>query len=597
MVVLGLNGLLHDAAACVLQNGYIVSAMEHERVCRFKNGYLLFPFETIEALLKEQGLQPDDVDCVSWNFDYRRYHLSGLCGYLRSVRGLRDISTLPAQYGVGLAYKLYQYFFVKSVLNYLFMAATRKPRIVFTPHHLGHFLYSYYASPFQDCAGLIVDGGGEYASTTLLDYRGGRLRHLHSQGMPADSLGIVYSIGTHYLGFKPSGDEYKVMGLASFGSPNARMKDFFERLIRLEPGGRYAVDKRLISFPRDMLFTFTPEALALLGHPPGGGVRLTKSPVTQFHKDFAWALQHRLEESVMHIARYLRHSTMQDDVVLGGGVFLNASLNGVLRRSGIFREIFVPPAPHDAGTAIGAALYGCRAMGNSLRRDAVTGSPHPYLGTSWDDVRIEEALVRAKLSYEHLRDRRALIDRTVSAICDGKIVGWFQGRMEFGPRALGNRSILADPRPKEMQTKMNAAIKNRESFRPFAPSVLEEHMSMVFEHEKRAPHMITIDRIRADMRLRVPAVTHVDGTGRPQSVRRSDNPLYYDLISAFHTRTGIPLLLNTSFNYNDEPIVRAPEDAIRCFHSTGLDVLVLGNFWLEKRVLAASGYAPVRASL
>jgi carbamoyltransferase len=580
VVVLGINGLLHDASVCVMKDGELLVAMEHERVSRFKNAMFLFPYETVLVALKEAGLDLESLDVVAWNFDYRKYHLRGLVDYLRSVTRVNDLFVCLRHYGASAIYKVYQHFFIKSVIGALFLGR-HMPRVVFVPHFLAHFQYVYHASEFDECAGLIVDGGGEYDSTILLDHTRTGTRVLGRQGMPGDSLGILYATGTAHLGFRPNADEYKVMGLASYGNGRDDYNGFFDSMVALEPNGRYRINKEHLSFPKDMLFSFTGESLARIGR-RDRKIKGDNPPLDQDDKDFAFALQKCLERTVLHVLGHLRKSTGRTDVVLGGGVFLNATMNGSIRRAEVFENVFIPPAPHDAGTAIGAAIHATLEQQIPIDRRSVGNA---YLGSGYTDQEIEEVLSACQLPYRKLGSEPELCNDAAQGLCEGQIVGWFQGRMEFGPRALGDRSILADPRSAAMRDRLNLAIKNRESFRPFAPAVLAEHMEEIFEHERDAPYMISIDSIKPRARDRLGAVVHVDGTGRPQSVTRERNGLFYGLIEAFFKKTGVPVVLNTSFNYNDEPIVRTPRDAVRSFFGMGIDRLYVGSYCIEKNEL------------
>jgi len=429
----------------------------------------------------------------------------------------------------------------------------------FVEHHIAHAASAFYASPFAHAAVLTLDGRGERATTTYNLGSGTRLERLGQVDMP-HSLGLLYEQVTAYLGFLPSSDEYKVMALASFGGP--RYRDEFRDIVRVGPDGRYTVE------PTRLEERFGP-------------ARRGGEPLEPRHYDVAQGLQTVLEEAALEIARWLREASGAEDLCVAGGVALNCVMNARLRDHGPFTRIWVQPAAGDAGAALGAALWvDTQERGDGQRTDGqrTYRMDHAFLGPAYDDTEIEAFLRWAKLPYRRLTD---VADDTAALLAQDKVIGWFQGRMEFGPRALGARSILASPLHASMQARLNE-IKDREDFRPVAPVVLEEAAAEWFTDADVSPFMLFVYDVRPDKAARIPAVRHVDGTARIQTVNREQHPLYYDLIRRFQARTGVPVLVNTSFNTRGEPIVCTPRDAVECFWTSPLDALVIGSFLLEK---------------
>jgi carbamoyltransferase len=424
----------------------------------------------------------------------------------------------------------------------------------FVDHHLTHAASAFHASPFERAAVLTIDGRGERATTSYSLGAGTDLRRIGQVDMP-NSLGILYEQVTGYLGFLHSADEYKVMALASFGKP--RYLDEFRQIIQLRGDGQYVIQ------PVDLEERFGP------ARPRNGAWE-------ERHYDLASSLQVVLEEVVLEIARWLHDETHAEDLCLAGGVGLNCVMNARLRDQSPFGRVWVQPAAGDAGTALGAALWiDAQERGASTRAYCMTDA---FLGPAYDDAEIEQFLRWSKLPYRRLSD---VPEETADLLAQDKIIGWFQGRMEFGPRALGARSILASPTHAEMQDRLNE-IKDREDFRPVAPVVIEEEASRWFRNAEMSPFMLFVHDVLPEAADRIPAVRHVDGTARIQTINRAQHPLYYDVLRAFQRRTGVPVLVNTSFNTRGEPIVCSPRDAIECFWSSPLDALVIGPFLLEK---------------
>jgi carbamoyltransferase len=424
----------------------------------------------------------------------------------------------------------------------------------FVDHHLAHAASAFLPSPFERAAVMTLDGRGEKATTMYLVGHGTRLEEVGRVEMP-HSLGLLYEQVTSYLGFLHSSDEYKVMALASFGKP--RFVEEFRDIVRLGEEGRYTIED--------------PRLEARFGP-----ARQRGAEVEQKHYDIAHSLQVVLEETVLKTARWLHQATRADNLCLAGGVALNCVMNARLRDRGPFKEIWVQPAAGDAGTALGAALVIDLQERKSLERAYLMD--HAFLGPSYSDREIEEFLQWTKVPYRRLAN---VAEETADILAQDRVIGWFQHRMEFGPRALGARSIIASPIHAEMQAKLNE-IKDREDFRPVAPVVLEEEAPNWFENVRRSPFMLFINDVKPEKADRIPAVRHVDGTARIQTINRQQNPAYYDVLKAFHRKTGVPVLVNTSFNTRGEPIVCTPRDAVECFWTSPLDALVIGSFLLEK---------------
>ena len=571
MLVLGISGNLHDSAVALVEDGRILFAIEEERLSRQKYASLnSFPVRAIRYTLDRAGLSPEDLDEFAFFWNGAK-HLAptfaqGL-GYLR--RPSRDL--------------FYHYVFRVALAGIMRLTPgkqlaslfpdRRLPPVRFVEHHLAHLGGSFPLSGFDEAAVCVVDGMGELYSTSLYRCEGRRIETVRRIRFP-HSLGTVYQAVTEHLGFRPVGDEYKVMGLAAYGGHHAPYEAFFEKLIVLDDEGGFRVDTDLVNF--HLTFGMYKPLLSARGQEALGSPRRPGEPIDYQHRSIAWHLQKRLEDALFHVLRRLRLDTGSPRLVLAGGVALNCAANGKIRSETGFEEVFVPPAPSDAGAALGAALYrtfypGGRVMPAPLRS--------ALLGPSYSDEEVRSAVERARLRFRVV-DQPA--EYGAELLAGGKIIGWFQGRMEFGPRALGARSILADPRPPDMAERVNRAVKNRETFRPFAPAVLGDRAAEIFEDPDDSPFMSFAGRLRPESGERLPAVTHADGTGRLQTVSRETGGPFYSLIEAFHRRTGVPAILNTSFNVRDEPIVCTPVEAIRCFCGTGLDALLIGSYLLEK---------------
>ncbi len=582
MYTLGVNAVYHDSAACLVRDGRVFAAAEEERFTHVKHGKRPIPFSTyalpyhaIDYCLSAAGIRLVDVDHVAYAYD--PFLLLGAHRDDATITLPLEPSAHPTPEEWEAAWDP---LFLSSIVNAPRHLAGGAPhhlqarfrgarpdgsyRWHFVEHHVAHAASAFYASPFAHAAVLTLDGRGERATTTYSLGSGTRLDRLGQVDVP-HSLGLLYEQVTAYLGFLPSSDEYKVMALASFGGP--RYRDEFRDIVRLGPEGRYTVE------PTRLEERFGP-------------ARRGGEPLEPRHYDVAQGLQTVLEESALEIARWLREASGAEDLCVAGGVALNCVMNARLRDHGPFTRMWVQPAAGDAGAALGAALWvdtqergdGQRTDGQRTDGQRTYRMDHAFLGPAYDDAEIEAFLRWAKLPYRRLAD---VADDTAALLAQDKVIGWFQGRMEFGPRALGARSILASPLHASMQARLNE-IKDREDFRPVAPVVLEEAAAEWFAGAGVSPFMLFVYDVRPDKAARIPAVRHVDGTARIQTVNREQHPLYYDLITRFQARTGVPVLVNTSFNTRGEPIVCTPRDAVECFWTSPLDALVIGSFLLEK---------------
>jgi len=591
--ILGLSGYYHDSAAALLCDGVIVAAAQEERFSRRKHD-ARFPLNALRYCLDEAGISLSQVDHVAFYdkpfLKFERLLETYLAFAPRGFKSFRMAMPL------WLREKLFQKDLLAKELKAIEPGVDWLERLLFSEHHLSHAASAFFASPFDEALVLTMDGVGEWASTSAAIGRGNSLEIFQEIHFP-HSLGLLYSAFTYYLGFKVNSGEYKVMGLAPYGEPKYA-QTILDHLIDLKPDGSFHLDQRYFDYCTGLHMTGA-RFDALFGAPP----RQPEDPLTQRHMDLAASVQAVTEEAVLRMTRALRAQTGMKNLCLAGGVALNCVANGKVLRDGAFEHIWVQPAAGDAGGALGAALAAQHLTLDQPRarsdgRDSMRGS---YLGPVFAQADIEQRLAAAGARFEVL-DEAALIDTTAGLLASEHVVGWFQGRMEFGPRALGGRSILGDPRSPRMQSVLNLKIKYRESFRPFAPSVLREHVADWFELEDDSPYMLMVADVAASRRLEpadadstlfgidklkvprstIPAVTHVDHSARIQTVHADTNPRYHALISSFHEKTGCPVLINTSFNVRGEPIVCMPEDAFRCFMGTGMDALVIGNCLLLK---------------
>lgn len=577
MRILGLVTLTHDTGAAMLHDGEIVSVLEEERHSREKHT-IAFPRRALAAMLGEDGAGLASVDAITVPWDQRRLRRTfakAVLGHLPASLNLIRDSAHPTQDGAVVVLEQ----LVRFGLRRYFPKQPR-PRIIGVAHHDAHAAM-FFVSPFDDATIIVMDGFGDDCATSLYVGAGGRIER-HWQGKFFDSLGMVYTLITRHLGFEVF-EEGTVMALAALGSDRLveRMRD----IVRLEPDGSFAMSMSYFSYDRyGMIRPFEQKFFDAFGPPRARG-----SEISDHHKDLAFALQAVAEDIILHVAKAARRRHPSRNLCLVGGVALNCVANARLLRESGFERIWVPPCASDTGVPLGSALYHHHQTLGEPRRSRMD---HAYLGQAFDDAQIKSALEAAGMGCERLDDD-ALIDRVAKDLAEGRIVGWFQGRYEIGPRALGNRSILASPIHPGVRDVINARVKFREPFRPFAPSVLEERAGEFFEIEQPDPFMTFAPRVRPGVASRIPAAVHVDGTARIQTVARSANPCYHALISRFATLTGVPILLNTSFN-KQEPIVCTPEEAISCFLRTSMDVLALGNFYVTDRPKGAAERAHSR---
>lgn len=588
--ILGLSAFYHDSAAALVVDGEIVAAAQEERFTRRKHDHE-FPIHAIDYCLEEAGLTPDTLDYVAF-YDKPFLKFERLLETYLSYapRGFRSFAkAMP----LWLKQKLHLPREIRKGLRDQY-----EKRIIFTEHHESHAASAFFPSPFEEAAILTLDGVGEWATASFGTGRGSRMELTHELRFP-HSIGLLYSAFTYYTGFRVNSGEYKVMGLAPYGEPRF-VDTILEHLIDLKPDGSFRMDMSYFNYCAGL--TMTSEKFhRLFGAPP----RKPETPISQREMDLAASVQKVTEEVMLRCARHVHEVTGQRRLCLAGGVALNCVGNGRILREGPFEELWVQPAAGDAGGALGAALFVWHQLLDQPRQTVPTDSQHgSYLGPRFDPDEVRSLLDPLGAQYRELPDRE-LCSHVATELASGKVVGWVQGRMEFGPRALGARSILGDPRSPDMQKQMNLKIKFRESFRPFAPSVAESAAPDFFElrEGQPSPYMLLVAPVTESQRLvvdreieagkngieklqisrsKIPAVTHVDYSARVQTVREKDNPRYFELLQEFGRQTGVPLLINTSFNIRGEPIVCTPKDAYRCFMATDMDVLVIENFVLQK---------------
>jgi carbamoyltransferase len=554
--ILGIGGYSHDSAAALVCDGKLVAAVEEERLTRVKHQGGV-PRNAVKYCLDVAGLTLDDVDHIGCYMQPVRRVARRML--YRATQLLRSPVWSVGYMGYEVLHNAQYAYGMRSLRG-------KKTQLHFMEHHPAHAASAFLVSPYDRAAILSVDYVGEFASTWLGIGEGTQIRRMESSNYP-NSLGVFYSAITDYLGFLRASDEYKVMGLASYGQPE--YYEDIKRIIRPQADGWYNIDlDYLVSHyqPGPRSGYFSPKFIATFGP-----ARKKGEPIEDRHMNLAASVQKVLEDTVLGLARRLYEKTDIRQLCLAGGVALNCSMNGRLRREGPFEDIYIQPAAGDDGIAIGAAFQLYHAATGAKRgfelRDA-------KLGPEYSDADIARVLDLAKIKCESPAD---VEQHTAELLAEGKIVGWFQGRMEFGPRALGSRSILADPTRPEMKDLLNKYVKHREEFRPFAPSCLEEHAGEYFEDCRYSPFMLFVYPVKREMQDRVPAITHIDGTARVQTVSKDVAPRYHRMISEFAKLRGVPMVLNTSFNVMGEPIVNTPTDALRCFFSTGMDALVMGN--------------------
>jgi carbamoyltransferase len=586
MYILGISSYYHDSAACLLKDGKIIAAAQEERFTRKKHDQN-FPSNAIKYCLSEAGINSSDLEIVAFydkpflKFEriletYLAFAPKGLSSFLKAIP-------------LWIKKKLWIKELIKEELYY-------SGTILFPEHHASHAASAFYASPFQDAAFLTMDGVGEWATTSYGIGSGNKLEMLADIKFP-HSLGLLYSAITYYTGFRVNSGEYKVMGLAPYGEP--KYKDLiYKHLIDVKDDGSFIMDMSYFNYSVGLTMT-NQKFNQLFGGPP----REPESELTQKEMDIARSVQEVTEEIVMKMAKHVRETTNKKYLCLAGGVALNCVSNGKLLRSGLFDDIYIQPAAGDAGGALGCALIAWyQHLGNERHADGKNDfMKGAYLGPEFSNDEIKQYLNKKGYSYQKLEDKD-LPEQIADLIADQKVIGWFQGRMEFGPRALGGRTIIGDSRSAETQKTINLKIKYRESFRPFAPSVREENISEYFDIDRPSPYMLLVADVHKDKQLKmtkeqegyfglkklniarseIPAVTHVDYSARIQSVNKQTNPRYHEMLTQFNKKYGCAVVVNTSFNVRGEPIVCTPKDAYLCFMRTEMDYLILNNYLLKK---------------
>jgi len=598
--ILGISAYYHDSAACLVRDGEIIAAAQEERFTRKKHDHR-FPSDAVAYCLKEGGLKSDQLDYVAF-YDKPYIKFERLLETYLQYAPLGFPSFLMAM-PLWLKQKLFMRDTIKKEMGF-------EGEVLFPEHHESHAASAFFPSPFQEAAVLTMDGVGEWATSSMGIGRGNRVELISEMHFP-HSIGLLYSAFTYYTGFKVNSGEYKVMGLAPYGEPKYVQK-ILDELIDLKEDGSFKMNQKYFNYCAGL--TMTGHHFHKLF---GRGPRKPETLVTQMDMDMARSVQVVTEEVMMRMSKELYRRTKLPYLCLAGGVALNCVGNGVLLRGGPFKDMWIQPAAGDAGGALGAALVAwyhyldkprqakvkLEEAGKSYRFDGVRDTQKAsLLGPEFTDPEIEAFLTKHNLPAKKIGKER-VPDEVAALIEAGKVIGWFQGRMEYGPRALGARSIIGDARNRTMQSVMNLKIKYRESFRPFAPTVLEEQAPKIFEIDRPSPYMLLVANVRDERRIPmtaeqeklfgidklnvirsdIPAITHVDYSARLQTVNRDENPIYYDMIQAFHKRTGCPVIINTSFNVRGEPIVCSPQDAYTCFMRTEMDYLVMGSFLLDKK--------------
>ena len=603
MNILGISAFYHDSAATITQNGEIIAAAQEERFTRIKHDPA-FPTKAVEYCLLESGLTLDKLDAIVF-YDKPLLKFERLLEtyYAFSPSGLRSFLTaIP----VWLKDKM---FLKRMLYEELFKIGEfdkKKVKLLFPEHHLSHAASAYYPSPFEESAVLTIDGVGEWATASICHGKGKDMTILKELQFP-HSLGLLYSAITYFAGFKVNSGEYKLMGLAPYGDPNSaktlRYADIIRtRLIDIQSDGSIWLNQKYFDYATGLRMVKDKEWEKLFGF----ARRESETNLQPEHCDFALAAQIVTEEIVILMAKEAKRLTGSDNICLAGGVALNCVANGKLQNAKIFKNVYIQPAAGDAGGALGAALVGEYIYFGQERKvdtNAIDSMKGSYLGPEFSDVDTRLMAKRYNAVYTHYENFEQLAAKTATALADGNVVGWFQGRMEFGPRALGGRSILGDARNEEMQKKLNLKIKYREGFRPFAPSVLAEDATEYFELEGNSPYMLLVHNVQEKrrktlpenyralslmeklyyLRSDLPSITHIDFSARIQTVHQETNPRYWTLINEFKKQTGYGLVVNTSFNVRGEPIVCTPKDAYKCLMRTEMDFLVVGNFIFDKR--------------
>ncbi len=590
--IIGISAFYHDSAAALVIDGEIIAAAQEERFTRIKHD-AQFPINAIKYVISAGDIDVNEIDCIVF---YEK-------PFLKFER-LLETYVAKAPWGfnsfrkampIWLREKLFQKSIIIKELNKIIPNFSEK-KLLFSEHHLSHAASAYYPSPYDEAIILTIDGVGEWATTTLSKGKENKIEIIKEINFP-HSIGLLYSAFTYYLGFKVNSGEYKVMGLAPYGSPKYS-KIIFDNIIDLKEDGSFLLNQSYFNYSTGLTMT-NKKFDSLFGQP----VRKKETLLNQFHMDIAASIQNVIENIILKICKNIRYEYNVKNLCLAGGVALNCVANSKVLKKEYFENVWIQPAAGDAGGALGAALLvWYNEMDNKRtvnKSDSMKGS---YLGPSFKNEDIKKILINCGANFDFYENDE-LIKKTVNYLTQEKAIGWFQGRMEFGPRALGARSIIADPRSEKMQKNLNLKIKFRESFRPFAPSIIREHLNQWFDLNIDSPYMLLVSDIKESHKIKltkkeeylfgleklnlknskIPAVTHVDYSSRIQTVHKETNKIYYDLISEFYNKTSCPLIVNTSFNVRGEPIVCTPKDAFNCFMGTNLDILIIGNYILKKQ--------------
>ena len=561
MNVLGINYYYHDTTASIVMDGELIVAIEEERLTRNKHTWS-YPYQSIKKVMEVAQLEPKDIDHIAVSIK------PTLNIFPRLIYGLRNITKAKSffKHEVVSGRRKQKEFW--RWYNELYPANSNRPQVHFVPHHLSHAIGSFNVSPYDKAAILSIDGAGEWA-TSFLGYADGAECETINQSYFPHSLGSFYEAITQFCGFRPNYDEGKTMGLAPLGDPDVYY-DQMSKLIQVDKDGGINIDLSYFGYQFWGNQRFSEKFVKTFGQPRSG------EEFEAHHLNVAAAGQKVLEDRILDLCGILHQKTQADYIVISGGVALNSVANGRVVRESPFKDVYVMPAAGDNGTGIGASYY---VYNNILGNKRNFVHLNPYIGTEYSNEKIEALIKECKLQAEYHED---ICGITAKLLNEGNIIGWFQGQMEIGPRSLGNRSILADPTNPEMKDKINADVKHREAYRPFAPSCIVEARNEFFDMDVEAPFMLKVCNVKPESVKKLAAITHVDGSARLQTVRKEVNPRYHELLSKFGELSGVPVLLNTSFNIMGEPIVESPLQAIRCFFSTGIDLLVLGNYLIKK---------------
>lgn len=570
MYILGISCYYHDSSATLLKDGKVVFATEEERFTRVKHDFS-FPMNSIEHCLRSENISIEDVDQIA-------YYEKPLLKFERVL--YQVIEFFPRSFPIFLS-SMPSWFTKKlRVMKIVRKKLGYKKDVVFVPHHSAHAASTFFASSFKEAAIVTIDGVGEWATTTIASGEDNRIDSKKEIKFP-HSIGLLYSTVTAFLGFSVNNSEYKVMGLSAYGNWDKKTNPYYEKLLKLidiKTDGSFRLDMKYFSYCYKEKM-YSNDFCTLLGEKP----RPKESEIEQKHKDIAAALQMVTEKAVFKILKHARSLVDSENLTLSGGVALNSVINGKILEQTGYKDLWIQPAAGDGGTSMGAALFVHNQINNGKRKYLLEDC---YLGPGFDNEQIEKVIKDTGMQYSRFASQEELVTRTAELIYENKVVSWFQGRMEWGPRALGSRSILANPLNPKMKDILNLKVKHREAFRPFAPVVCVDDVARYFECDKKVPipaeYMLQVVRAREEVREKIPSVVHINGTSRIQAVVCEKNLLYYDLIKKFGEISGIPILINTSFNVRGEPIVCTPRDALNCFMGTGIDYLIIGDFIIKK---------------